>query len=200
MGPELTVLKPPRIDNIILAMSQKGDHAFSLPDTLEILERTPTTLRVWLDGVSDTWLDQTEGGDTFSPRDVVGHLIHGEKTDWMPRLRQVMAGHGDRPFEPFDRFAMRDERAPAPIAALLNEFVRLREANLVALKQMDLTEADMQRTGIHPAIGKVTIEQLLATWTAHDLAHIAQIARTMAKRYSTAVGPWRSHLRVMDRK
>lgn len=179
-------------------MSKRGMD-FSLDEALQILERTPAVLREWLEGLSDPWIERNEGGDTFSPRDVLGHLIHGEKTDWIPRLRQIMEGRGDRPFEPFDRFAMRKEKGDQRISAMLEVFTSLREENLNTLRAMRLSGDDMDRTGIHPDIGVVTVRQLLATWTAHDLAHLAQIARTMAKQYSDAVGPWRGHLRVMER-
>ncbi|MDX1430315.1 MAG: DinB family protein [Rhodothermales bacterium] len=171
---------------------------FVLSDGFRILERTPAVLRECLSGIPDAWLDGNEGGDTFSPREVVGHLIHGEKTDWIPRLRQIMDGDGDRPFDVFDRFAMR-ARPMTPNSELLSEFSELRRENLEILTSINLSASDFDLTGIHPAIGVVTVRQLLATWTAHDLAHLAQISRTMAKRYAEAVGPWRNHLRVMDR-
>lgn len=172
---------------------------FSLDEAFQILERTPAVLQEWLNGLSESWMEHNEGGDTFSPRDVLGHLIHGEKTDWIPRLRQIMEGRGDRPFEPFDRFAMRNAGNQPAISEMLDEFASLRKENLNTMGAMRLSEDDMERTGIHPDIGVVTVRQLLATWTAHDLAHLAQIARTMAKQYADAVGPWRGHLRVMDR-
>lgn len=172
---------------------------FAIDEALQILERTPAVLRECLDGLSESWVEHNEGGDTFSPRDVLGHLIHGEKTDWIPRLRQIMEGRGDRPFEPFDRFAMRKEASQPSVSEMLEEFASLRNENLNTMRAMNLSAADMERTGVHPDIGVVTVRQLLATWTAHDLAHLAQIARTMAKQYADAVGPWRGHLRVMDR-
>ncbi len=172
---------------------------FSLDEAVQILERTPNVLREWLPGLSDAWLNRNEGGATFSPTEVLGHLIHGEKTDWIPRLRQIMEGRGDRPFEPFDRFAMRNETSRPSVAQMLEEFASLRSDNLHTLRALSLSVEDMDRTGIHPDIGVVTVRELLATWTAHDLAHLAQIGRTMAKRYADAVGPWRGHLRVMDR-
>lgn len=179
-------------------MKQQGTD-FSLDAARQILERTPAVIREWLDGLSESWIEPNEGGDTFSPRDVLGHLIHGEKTDWIPRLRQIMEGRGDRPFEPFDRFAMRKQDGRPTISEMLEEFASLRMENLTTMESMSLSADDLERTGIHPDIGVVTVRQLLATWTAHDLAHLAQIARTMAKQYAEAVGPWRGHLRVMDR-
>ncbi len=170
---------------------------FELSDTVEILFRTPAVLETWLVGLPERWVHENEGGDTFSPYDVVGHLIHGEKTDWMVRARQILEGRGDEPFEPFDRFAMRD--APErPLRELVNEFAVLRQANLAELRAMELTDTDLDRPGLHPELGRVTLRQLLATWAAHDLGHLRQIGRCMAKQYRSEVGPWRAYMRVME--
>ncbi len=170
---------------------------FSLPDTIEILSRTPTILEAWLVGLPEPWTRENEGPDTWSPYDVVGHLIHGEKTDWMVRVRQILEGRADEPFEPFDRFAMLGwpER---PLAELVGELNMLRQSHLAELRAMELTEKDLERPGTHPELGRVTLRQLLATWAAHDLGHLRQIGRCMAKQYRDEVGPWRAYIRVMD--
>jgi len=170
---------------------------FALSDAIEILSRTPTILEAWLIGLPERWTHSNEGPDTFSPYDVVGHLIHGEKTDWMVRARHILEGRGDEPFEPFDRFAMLDwpER---PLAELVGELNMLRQANLAELRAMELTDADLERTGTHPELGRVTLGQLLATWAAHDLGHLRQIGRCMAKQYRDAVGPWRAYIGAMN--
>lgn len=169
---------------------------FDLADAMALLARTPATLEAWLRGLPPSWLTCDEGPETWSPHGVVGHLVHGERTDWMPRVRHVFE-HGDRvAFPPFDRFAQ--ERAePRPIDALLDELAVLRRQSLAELAALRLTRDDLQRRGRHPEFGVVTLEQHLATWVAHDLTHIVQIARVMAKRHAVAVGPWRAYLRVV---
>ena len=171
-------------------------------DVIAVLERTPPTLAAWLGGLPDGWLDvRSEGPDSFSPRDVLGHLIGGERSDWIPRARIILE-HGDsRAFDPFDRFAFRTEVQGKTIAELLAEFSRLRSLNLVALKGMKLAPRDLERRGRHPdpSFAPVTLGQLLATWTVHDLSHLAQIARVMGKRYSAAVGPWKAYLPMLTR-
>ncbi len=172
---------------------------FDLGDGIAVLERTPHTLRAMLAGLPDAWTAGTEGPDTWSPYDIVGHLIHGERTDWIPRGRIILAQGLDRRFAPFDRFAMLRERGDQPIGELLDEFARLRTENLATLTQWRLTDAQLALEGEHPDLGRVTLRQLLATWVAHDLGHLAQTARVMAKQYREAVGPWRQYLPVMDR-
>jgi hypothetical protein len=170
---------------------------FEIRQALEILERTPGVLEAMLTGLSKEWLFQNEGGDTWSPYDVLGHLIHGEKTDWIPRLQIIMEQGTSRPFEPFDRFAQfEDSKGKSPVL-LLEEFTRLRQENLRILKNTSLDDDALDRKGIHPAFGEVTLRQLLATWTAHDLSHIVQIARVMANQYKQEVGPWIAFLSVM---
>ena len=170
--------------------------AFALDDSLAILSRTPTVLDHWLRGLPRSWIHDNEGPDTWSPYDVVGHLIHGETTDWISRA-QIILEHGDtRPFEPFDRFAQLD-KTDESIDQRLDEFTTLRRASLEALVGMALTPTDLQRRGHHPELGQVTLGELLATWTAHDLNHIVQIARVMARRYRDDVGVWREYLGVM---
>jgi len=161
-----------------------------------ILEHTPTVLIEWLRGLPDEWLDCDEGEGTWSARTVVGHLIAGERADWMPRVHHLLR-HGDAvAFEPFDRFAQFHDE-PRPIALQLDEFARLRSASLADLEALDLGVEDLKRRGRHPEFGVVTLGQHLATWVAHDLSHIAQIARVMARRCDTAVGPWRAYLPII---
>lgn len=173
---------------------------FHLAESLQLLERTPATLRALLAGLDEAWITATEGPDTFSAFDNVGHLIHGERTDWIPRARIILAQEADRTFAPYDRFAQQRESAGKTLGQLLDEFARLRAANLVVLRGLNLTERELALTGTHPALGTVTLRQLLATWTAHDLGHVAQIARVMAKRYREEVGPWRAYLPILDRR
>jgi hypothetical protein len=171
-----------------------------LQQGIQILERTPAILVAWLDGLDDAWLEANEGPDTFSPRDVLGHLIHGERTDWMPRLRLMREFADRRPFEPFDRTGFRGAVAGRPIAELLEEFARLRRANLEELASFALGESDLATPGRHPALGPVTVAQLLATWVTHDLNHLAQIARVMARRQEPDVGPWQAYLGILQWK
>ncbi len=176
-------------------------NAFRLDEAYAVLERTPRVLDSLLRDLPESWTAADEGPDTFSPWEVVAHLIHGERTDWVPRLRIILA-HGEaRAFDPYDRFAQRRESAGKTLAQLLDEFAALRAGNLATLRGLALTEADLDRRGRHPdaELGTVTLGQLLATWVAHDLAHLGQVARVMAKRYREDVGPWRKYLRVMDR-
>ena len=172
--------------------------AFDLDDALAVLERTPATLDALLRGLPDAWIYQTEGPHTWSPFDVVGHLVHGEKTDWIARAEIILRQGESRPFDPFDRFAMFEASKGLSIGDLLDAFVMLRARNLAVLKSWNLQPDDFARRGTHPALGTVTLGQLLATWTAHDLSHLRQIARTMAKRYAEAVGPWQEYLPVMQ--
>ena len=172
---------------------------FRLPDASAVLERTPATLRALLEGLPSPWIDATEGPDTWSPFVVVGHLIHGERTDYLQRAKIILAQGADRRFEPYDRFAQFRESQGKSLADLLSEFASLRAANLVTLREWRLSDAQLALEGEHPAFGRVTLRELLATWVAHDLTHIAQIARVMAKQYRDAVGPWRAYLGVMDR-
>ncbi len=171
---------------------------FSLSKSIEILERTPDILAAMLQNISTDWTSNNEGGETWSVYDVVGHLIEGEKTDWIPRMDIVLSGKADKTFEPFDRFAQFGENKGLPLAALLEEFKKLRHQNLIYLRSKNLTESQCEQTGIHPAFGEVSLSQLLATWTVHDLNHIAQISRVMAKQYKEAVGPWMEYLRVLQ--
>lgn len=172
---------------------------FDLTEALPILERTPATLRAMLTGLPEEWTIADEGPDTWSAFDIVGHLIHGERTDWIARTERIMRD-GDRvAFEPFDREAMFRQSVGRSLEELLDSFATLRAANLVTLRSLRLASSDFARRGRHPALGAVTLGQLLATWVVHDLGHVAQISRVMAKRYRDTVGPWREYLPVLDR-
>ena len=146
------------------------------------------------------WTDADEGPDTWSPYVIVGHLIHGERTDWIPRAQIILEQGANRRFTPYDRFAQFHESKGKTLAQLLDEFDRLRADNLKTLRGWNLTVAQLSLTGEHPEFGPVTLAQLLSTWVGHDLGHIAQTARVMAKQYRDAVGPWRAYLPVMDRR
>lgn len=170
---------------------------FDLAASIAVLERTPAALDALLRGLPDGWTSPNEGPDTWSPYDIVGHLIHGERTDWMPRLR-IILDHGEaQPFTPFDRFAQFEASRGQTLPELLDTFAELRVANLEALRALALTDADFDRPGTHPELGGVTLGQLLATWTVHDLGHLGQIARVMAKQYASEVGVWRDYLTVL---
>lgn len=172
---------------------------FVLGDAIQVLSRTPGILRGLLANLPAEWIAGNEGPQTWSPYDVVGHLIHGEKTDWIPRARQILHGPADVPFEPFDRLAQFREGQGESLGDLLTELENLRRENLRELASFGLSEADLDREGVHPAFGRVTLRQLLATWVCHDLSHLAQVARVMAKRYREAVGPWREYLSILNR-
>lgn len=173
--------------------------SFNLPETLDILGRTPTVVSALLRGTSGAWHAANEGPDTWSAFDVVGHLIHGEETDWIPRARIILEHGETRPFEPFDRFAQFDRFTGWSLDQLLDRFAELRQANLKIVREWRLTEAQLALPGRHPELGPVTLRQLLATWAVHDLNHVAQIARVMAKRYTGEVGPWRAYLSILNR-
>ena len=170
---------------------------FDLTKTFEILERTPQVLHELLSGLPDEWIVNNEGEETWSPYDIVGHLIYGEYSNWMGRL-DVILHKGDKHFVPFDRVAMFKESEGKNLQQLLKEFTALRKNNLEKLRSLKLTEDDLDKTGIHPAFGEVTLRQLLSTWTVHDLTHIAQITRVMAKQYKEAIGPWIQYFRVLQ--
>ena len=171
---------------------------FKLEQATEILKRTPATLNSLLHDLPEPWLFQNEGPDTWSPYDVVGHLIHGEETDWIPRAKIILE-HGDaRPFEPFDRIAMFEQSKGKSIAELLDTFARLRENNLRELQMLNLTPTLLEKRGRHPELGMVTMKQLLATWVVHDLGHIRQVVRVMAKQYRDEVGSWKAYLSILE--
>lgn len=166
-----------------------------IEESLAVLSRTPSSLDALLRGLPDAWTTATEGPGTWSPLIVLGHLVHVERTDWMPRLEIILKHGENRPFDPVDREAQfQDHRS---LAELLDEFLSLRMASLDRLRALNLQPAQLEATGMHPALGLVTVRQLLATWTAHDLAHLVQVSRVMAKRYQQEVGPWAAYLSVM---
>ena len=172
---------------------------FDLATAVPVLERTPATMRALLAGLPPAWVHATEGPETWGPYVIMGHLIHGERADWIPRVRIIVAQGTDRRFQPFDRQAQFRESEGKTLAQLLDEFAAVRAESLAALAELRLTDAQLALEGEHPAFGPVTLRQLLSTWVAHDLGHIAQTARVMAKQYRDAVGPWRAYLPVMDR-
>lgn len=172
---------------------------FNLDKSIEILERTPSTLQLLLKDLSDEWTMSNEGPDTFSPFDVLGHLIHGERTDWIPRLEIILSDKTDKTFATYDRFAQFEESKGKSINQLLEEFKQIRQQNIVLLRFKNLSENDFSKTGIHPKFGTVTLSQLIATWTVHDLSHIAQITRVMSKQYKEEVGPWINYLGILTR-
>ncbi|MFN8177822.1 MAG: DinB family protein [bacterium] len=173
---------------------------FDLEKSIAVLERTPAVLRSLLAGLPPEWTAANEGPDTWSPFDVVGHLIDGEERDWIGRTRIILAQGTNRRFEPFDRFRHLARNEGRKLDDLLDEFARLRAANVATLRGLGLTPAKLALTGEHPKFGRVTLEELLATWTVHDLAHLAQISRVMAKQYGAEVGPWREYLPVLTRQ
>jgi uncharacterized damage-inducible protein DinB len=170
---------------------------FELDHTIRILARTPDVLRVLLDGLSEGWWHHTEGPDTWSPFDVVGHLIHGEETNWIPRAQIILERGESRQFEPFDRFAQFADSEDKSPRQLLDEFAQRRARSVETLRAWKLSDADLDRRGRHPEFGSVTLRELLATWVVHDFGHLGQITRVMAKRYGGAVGPWKAYLRVL---
>ena len=170
---------------------------FELQHAMEILGRTPATLDSMLRGVSEVWLVRNEGAETWSPYDIVGHLIHGEETDWIPRAKLILEHGEKRAFEPFDRVAMFEKSKGKSIAELLDTFAQLRKQSLHELDQMNLTPELLEKRGQHPELGVVILKQLLATWVVHDLGHVRQIVRVMAKQYGDTVGPWRAYLSIL---
>ena len=173
---------------------------FDLTAATQSLERTPQALRALLAGLSPAWTDATEGPETWSPRMVIVHLIHAERGNWIPRARVVLEHGSSHPFPAFDRSVPLEEFEGVEMPALLDEFVRLRAESLATLASWELCDADLARAGTHPEFGPVMLRQLLATWVAHDLAHVGQVARVMARQYRDAVGPWRPLLPIMDRR
>lgn len=169
-----------------------------MPEAIAILSRTPRTLNALLRDLPDGWILAHEGGETWSPFDVIGHLIHGERTDWLPRAQIIVKQGEAREFDKFDRWAQFRESSGRTLTALLDEFAVLRQDSLRALDALRLTEADLDRRGRHPELGVVTLRQLLATWVAHDLDHVVQISRVLASQYSEEVGPWRAYLRIIS--
>jgi hypothetical protein len=172
---------------------------FQLEQAQEILRRTPPTLDTLLQRLPDEWVFANEGPDSWSAFDIVGHLIHGEEADWIPRAKLILEYGETRPFEPFDRFAMFEKSLGKSLGELLATFERLRGESLRELEQMRLTPEMLARRGLHPELGVVTLSQLLSTWVVHDLGHIGQIVRVMARQYGEAVGVWRAYLPILSR-
>ncbi|MFL5403580.1 MAG: DinB family protein [Gemmatimonadales bacterium] len=171
---------------------------FTLSDSLPVLRRSPAVLRAWLWDLPPSWTESNEGAESWSPYDVVGHLIHGERTDWITRTELLLSYGPSRAFVPFDRFAQFKDSRGKSLRELLETFAELRAANLARLESFQLSPQDLDRPGLHPELGPVTLSQLLATWVAHDLNHLGQIARVMAKQYTEAVGPWRPYLPLLE--
>ena len=170
----------------------------SLDATLSLLARTPATLNALLRDLPNEWTFQNEGGDTWTAFDVVGHLIHGERTDWIPRAKRILEFGETKAFEPFDRLAQERESRGKKLPELLDEFARIRAQNLEELRAMNLSAIDLDKRGLHPALGVVTLSELLATWAVHDLTHLHQLSRILAHQYREAVGPWRRFLGVLQ--
>lgn len=170
---------------------------FDLEHAADILSRTPAVLRAMLGGLPAGWVSANEGGQTWSPFDVLGHLIHGERTDWIPRAGMILRSGEAEAFETFDRFAQFEASEGKSLEELLDTFTELRSESIQALRSLNITGDDLARKGRHPELGVVTLEELLATWVVHDLDHVAQISRTMAKQYREAVGPWEAYLSIL---
>jgi len=172
---------------------------FNIDKSIEILERTPLILEAYLNGLSDEWLKNNEGENTWSPYDILGHLIQGEKTDWIPRAKIILSDKADKTFEPFDRFAQLNMSQEKTIDELLTAFKKLRSENIQELKSMQINSTKLLETGIHPELGTANLKELLSTWVVHDLGHISQISRVMAKQYKSEVGPWVAYLGILKK-
>ncbi|WP_417558761.1 DinB family protein [Mesoflavibacter zeaxanthinifaciens] len=170
---------------------------FTLEQSVEILKTTPYIIESYLSTLSKDWIKNNEGNNTWSPYDVLGHLIFGDKTDWIIRIKTILSNSENKLFEPFDRFAQLEEDQNRSIECMIQEFKSLRKKNLDELTFLNINEEDLGRLGVHPEFGEVTLQQLLATWVVHDLGHIAQISRVMAKQYSKEVGPWIEYLSIL---
>lgn len=172
--------------------------SFNINDAIAILERTPKVIETLLEGLSNEWIENNEGDESWSPYDVAGHLINGEKTDWIPRMQIILDDTADKHFLPFNRFAQFEASNGKTIQQLIEEFKTIRRKNIEILKAATINETTLRKTGIHPEFGEVTLRQLLATWVAHDLSHLSQITRVMAKQYKTEVGPWTKYLSLLS--
>ncbi len=171
---------------------------YNIQEATQILERTPAVLRSLLQDLPDDWVMNNEGPDTFSPYDVMGHLIHGEKTDWVTRAKLILEFGSSKPFVPWDRFAQYEESKGKTLKQLLDEFEAVRKENIKWLSSQHLSGKDLDKKGMHPKLGEVTLRNLLATWVVHDLTHIAQITRVMAKQYKEEMGPWPEFFRILS--
>jgi hypothetical protein len=171
---------------------------FEINNSISILERTPSVLRSLLEGLDDEWIMNNEGPETFSPYDVIGHLIHGEKTDWTARTKRILEYGATKEFDKYDRFAQYTESKGKTLSQLFDELEVLRRNNIIWLRSLNLTEADLDKKGLHPVLGEVTLRNLLSTWVVHDLTHIAQVTRVMAKQYKGEMGPWPEFFRILS--
>ncbi len=171
---------------------------YSFEGAAEILERTPAVLNTLLRNIDNGWVMSNEGPDTFSPYDVVGHLIHGEKTDWVPRAKIILEFGVSKPFTPWDRFAQYEASKGKTLQQLLDEFEAVRKENMAWFRSTNISEADLEKKGIHPVLGAITLRNLLSTWVVHDLTHIAQVTRVMAKQYKEEMGPWPEFFRILN--
>jgi DinB superfamily len=171
---------------------------YTSQQSIEILERTPAILKALLAGLSDEWVMNNEGPDTFSPYDIIGHLIHGEKTDWVTRAKIILEHGTAKPFTSWDRFAQYEESKGKNLQQLIDKFEAVRNENMLWFKSLNLSETDFDKKGMHPTLGKVTLRNLLATWVVHDLTHTAQITRVMAKQYKEEMGPWPEFFRILS--
>jgi len=187
----------PKCYSLHLLSKMANRTEFNLAEAAAILARTPATLAAFLSGLPDIWVRRDEGNDTWSAFDILGHLIVGERTDWMPRIRILLENGEARAFDPFDRFAQLNGSAGNSMEQLWTKFANLRRENLVALHALNLQSEDLAKRGRHPALGVVTLSELIAAWVVHDLTHVHQISRVMAHQYRDAVGPWSAFLGVL---
>jgi DinB superfamily len=193
-----TVSRANGYDRGVTTQQLASDASAFLARSIQVLERTPAVLESLLSDLPPEWTHGNEGPGTWSPYDVVGHLIHGERTDWMPRVRIILSGSNDRRFVPFDRFAHLSMDPAEPLASRLAAFRSLRAEGLEELGRLRVSNDDLEKTGVHPEFGDVTLRQLISTWVAHDLGHLVQISRVMAKQIKSDVGPWVQYLRVLQ--
>ncbi|MGI8383980.1 DinB family protein [Robertmurraya sp. P23] len=170
---------------------------FTLEEAIEVLEKTPYTLETLLVGLSEGWVECHEGEGTWNAAEVIDHLIDGEKMNWIPRLQMILEDGESKPFPPFDRFAHLEQKSEQSLKEKFTEYKRLREQNIKKLIELVDPEEHLELTGIHPAFGVVKVRELISTWVVHDLTHMAQIVRVMAKRYQTDVGPWKEYLGIL---
>jgi hypothetical protein len=178
-------------------MSDRTRRPLVLDEAVAVLTRTPLTLDALLRGLPDGWAQANEGGDTWSPSDIVAHLVHTDRTNWVPRARIILEHGASRPFDEFNRFGHLTGPSAESLASRLDDFAAVRAASLRALADLRLSAADLERAGRHPALGAVTLRQLLAAWVTHDLDHVFQVARVMARQYTDEIGPWREYLRIV---
>lgn len=187
-----------RIRQMLLSFKREPPVEHNLEHTIALLARTPAALDALLRGLPEAWTHRNEGGSTWSAFDVVGHLIHADRTDWMPRAKVILQFGEGQPFPPFDRWGHARECEGKSLGQLLDGFARAREESMEELRALHLRPEDLERRGRHPAFGSVTLSELLATWAAHDLNHLHQISRIMAHQYRETVGPWSTYLGVMQ--